>query len=163
MFATYTEKRISPFSLKSTNETLSTPPNKLKILVVEDEKINRINIQRQLSTAYDLEFAENGKEALAKINQFPNIVLIVMDLGLPDVRGSVIAKRIRQDRSRISEIPIIAHTTSSYNEVKKECEESGINDYVEKPSRNNNLCKAIQYWLASSVGRFNYKSVLMVI
>ena len=56
-----------------------------------------------------------------------------MDLGLPDIDGINVTKQIRQNNTYYENIPIIALTAHSKEEIRKACLAAGINDFVTKP------------------------------
>lgn len=103
-----------------------------KILLVEDERINQIiatSLLQQLGHEVDL--AVNGTQAIQKL-QHNNYCLVLLDLGLPDVRGEQIAQFIRNDRS-ICHLPIIVNTAFDLSTVEKACYEIGVDMVINKP------------------------------
>lgn len=103
--------------------------NKYQILVVEDDKPIRNLITTTLK-AHDYKFitAENGEEAIMQASTCcPDIVLL--DLGLPDIDGVEVIKRIRS----WSNMPIIVISARSEDDDKIEALDSGADDYITKP------------------------------
>ena len=103
--------------------------NKLQILVVEDDTPVRNLITTTLK-AHDYRFsaAVNGKEAVmsaASLN--PDVILL--DLGLPDIDGVEVIRRIRS----WSNMPIIVISARSEDNDKIEALDSGADDYLTKP------------------------------
>ncbi len=99
-----------------------------KILVVDDEK----DITEMLDTffrnkGYDVFIANNGQEALRKVELQPNIILL--DVNMPDIDGFEICKRIRDYIS----CPIIFLTARIEDTDKVKGFISGGDDYVVKP------------------------------
>ena len=103
--------------------------NKPLILIVEDDKPVRNLITTTLRThEYNYITAENGAEAIMEASTHnPNIVLL--DLGLPDMDGVDVIKRIRS----WSVMPIIVISARSEDRDKIEALDSGADDYLTKP------------------------------
>ena len=103
--------------------------NKLQILVVEDDAPVRNLITTTLK-AHDYKhiIAENGEEAIRQASTCnPDIVLL--DLGLPDVDGVEVIKKIRT----WSNMPIIVISARSEDSDKIEALDNGADDYLTKP------------------------------
>ena len=103
--------------------------NKTTILVVEDDSAVRNLITNTLET-HDYEYikAVNGQSALQEISAHkPDIILL--DLGLPDIDGIEVIKRIRT----WSEVPIIVISARSEDTDKIDALDSGADDYLTKP------------------------------
>lgn len=101
------------------------------VLVVEDDLINYQFIEALLEkTQVQLLHAENGIQALELCKNINKIDLILMDIKLPEKNGYEITKEIKAFRK---DIPIIAQTAFSINDVKERCFESGCSDIIIKP------------------------------
>ena len=103
--------------------------NKTTILVVEDDRPIRSLIITTLKT-HDYKYlsAENGAAALLEASSHnPDIVLL--DLGLPDMEGVEIIKKIRT----WSNMPIIVISARSEDTDKIEALDAGADDYITKP------------------------------
>jgi signal transduction histidine kinase/CheY-like chemotaxis protein len=106
------------------------PFNGIKALVAEDNKINLMVIKRFLNSwGIDTASAENGQIALsmAKANKYD---LILMDLNMPVMDGKTASVHIREFDK---DIPIIAITANTGENLKSELLTFGINDYIPKP------------------------------
>lgn len=103
--------------------------NKLKILVVEDDTPIRNLITTTLkANEYKHIIATNGEEAIRQASSYnPDIVLL--DLGLPDMDGVQVIKKIRT----WSNVPIIVISARSEDADKIEALDSGADDYLTKP------------------------------
>jgi two-component system, OmpR family, KDP operon response regulator KdpE len=99
------------------------------VLVIEDDDETRAALVRELSTrGYRVEEAEDGRAALRKWeHQRPDVVLL--DLGLPDMDGLEIVRRIRRD----ARTPIVILSGRYEERHKVEALERGADDYVTKP------------------------------
>ena len=104
---------------------------KRRILVVEDELINREILRLQIEDEYDLVFAETGTQALEIIDsQHETLSLILLDLNLPDMKGIDILRNMKNDQ-RTAMLPVIVMTADSDAEV--ECLNLGATDFIPKP------------------------------
>ena len=103
--------------------------NKFQILVVEDDSPIRNLIATTLKTHnYKYLLAQNGEEAIIQASTHdPDVVFL--DLGLPDMDGVEILKKIRE----WSNMPIIVISARSEDEDKIEALDAGADDYLTKP------------------------------
>ena len=104
----------------------------MKILLVEDNEMNRDMLSRRLKRKeYSVVCAENGQIGidLAK-SENPDIIL--MDLSLPVIDGWVASEQLKSDASTQS-IPIIALTAHAMKGDRERAIEAGCNDYDTKP------------------------------
>src|SRR3982750_4163150 len=97
-----------------------------RILLVDDE----VPIQRAVapllrSRGYDVEVAGTGEAAL-KIIESRRPDLIILDLGLPDIEGTEVCRRVRQE----SAVPILVLSARGGERDKVEALELGADDYV---------------------------------
>jgi two-component system KDP operon response regulator KdpE len=100
-----------------------------RILLVDDE----VSIQRAIgpllrSRGYDLDIAATGAEALKIVAERPP-GLIVLDLGLPDLQGTEVCRRVRAT----SQVPIIVLSARGAEADKVNALDLGADDYVTKP------------------------------
>ena len=103
--------------------------NKLLILVVEDDRLVRNLIVTTLKThEYNYLTADNGASALLEASSY-NPDVILLDLGLPDMEGVEVIKRIRT----WSNMPIIVISARSEDADKIEALDAGADDYITKP------------------------------
>ena len=106
----------------------------LKVLVVDDNKINRLLLQKVLNKwGVTSETAENGAEALDKIKSSPDYDVILMDVYMPEMTGIEATQAVRAlSDPYFQNLPIIALTALSESELS-EIHDAGMNDYVLKP------------------------------
>jgi len=105
----------------------------IKVLVVDDNQINRLLINKILTKwGVKTEFAENGVEAIEKIEATPNYDVILMDLNMPKMGGIEATEILRaKPDSYFQQVHIIALTASILNPEAGEI--GGMNDYILKP------------------------------
>jgi PAS domain S-box-containing protein len=107
----------------------------LSVLVVDDNQINRLLINKVLTKwGATIDFAENGQEAIDKIEENPNFDVVLMDIHMP-VMGGLQATEIIRAKSEpyYQQLPIIALTASMLNSEVNEISNAGMNDYILKP------------------------------
>jgi CheY-like chemotaxis protein len=118
-----------------------------KILVVEDEAINRIYMVRLLQKkGWTIIEAEDGIEAVKKYQQ-EKPDFIIMDVGLPGLDGISATKIIREsEASEDSDYRahIIALTAHAFDEDIANCLNAGMDDYLSKPVQAKNLLDLIE-------------------
>lgn len=126
-----------------------TAPN-AQVLVVEDNEINQIVLQAMLEPLkFQLDFADNGKEALEKIKQ-KKYHVILMDHYMPVMDGVETTITIRNmEDEYYRKIPIIALTADAVEGTKEQFFEMGMNDFLTKPVDMKKICKTLQKWIPS--------------
>ena len=114
--------------------------NKTSILIVEDDRPIRNLIVTTLKThEYKYLTAENGREAILEASSH-NPDIILLDLGLPDMEGVDVIKKIRT----WSNMPIIVISARSEDSDKIEALDAGADDYITKPFSVEELLAVIQ-------------------
>ena len=102
-----------------------------RILVIEDEMINREILGAMLRDSYDIVFAETGAQALSVLfSEFRTLSLVLLDLNLPDMNGMEILCRSRED-AMTARLPFIVMTAD--HEAEVECLNFGATDFISKP------------------------------
>jgi two-component system cell cycle response regulator DivK len=103
-----------------------------KILLVEDNEMNRDMLSRRLSRqGHDIIIAVDGAEGIAKARaDRPDLVL--MDMSLPIIDGWEATRRLRADDTT-KHLPIIALTAHAMSGDREKTLEAGCNDYDTKP------------------------------
>jgi PAS domain S-box-containing protein len=118
----------------------------LRILVVEDHKVNQIVTMRLLEKlGCHADLACDGVSALRSVaaNAYD---IVLMDLHMPGVDGMEATRLIRQMPAPKSGIPIVALTASASSENRKVCLGAGMNDYLCKPLEIKALRRALNRW-----------------
>jgi len=114
----------------------------MKILVVEDNELNRDMLTRRLQRKeFTVICAENGQEGIdMALSENPDIIL--MDLSLPILDGWSMAGKLKANKITKS-IPIIALTAHAMKGDRKKALEAGCNDYDTKPINFDRLLDKI--------------------
>jgi two-component system KDP operon response regulator KdpE len=123
--------------------TISDLP--LKILVVDDERPIRRFLSASLGGRYTILEAENGTEALraVAVNR-PDV--IILDLGLPDMDGTEVTRRLRE----WTDIPVIIVSVRDGEQDKVAALDAGADDYLTKPFGTSELLARIRVALRRS-------------
>ncbi|TDQ18760.1 PAS domain S-box-containing protein [Algoriphagus boseongensis] len=119
------------------------------ILVAEDNSVNQILIKKFLTkwNIGNLVMASDGREALDAFSK-GDFDLVLLDLQMPDIDGFEVAFNIRQNPDpKKRNMPILALTAASFNEVKDEMIRTGINDFIPKPFTPEGLYEKIIKYL----------------
>lgn len=120
----------------------------LKILVVEDDEVNRIVTSRLLQRkGYVVQTAANGQKALALLGN-DIFDLVLMDIFMPKIDGLALAKQIKKN-SKTKNIPVVAVTVYVSEEDKERLLAQGMDGYVAKPVNPEELFKVIMQLTAA--------------
>lgn len=125
--------------------------SKWNILLVEDNDSNQMAGSLFLEDmGYNFDVAENGKQALKMYKSKTHYHMILLDIGLPDINGIEVCKRIRkQELKNRTHIPIIALT--AFGEfVEDECWDAGVDEFTIKPIMFGEMNQTMQHWLPKS-------------
>ena len=118
-----------------------------KILVVDDNKVNRHAMQVILSKAgFDVILASSGTEAI-ELTKLSDVDIILMDIQMPEMDGYETAKNIRLMGSRFENIPIIAVTANATESTTEKALAFGMNSAITKPFKPENLLDLINITL----------------
>jgi signal transduction histidine kinase/CheY-like chemotaxis protein len=142
-----------PQQTSEDGETLST----IRMLIAEDNPVN-VMLMKKLLSKWNIvpSIAENGERAVELV-QYGNFDIILMDLQMPVMNGFDAAKEIRKMADfQKSRIPIIALTASALFDIRERVQESGMDDYVSKPFKPNELFDKIQA-LTSKTGANKFR------
>ncbi|NDV26654.1 response regulator [Desulfovibrio sp. JC010] len=118
----------------------------MKILLVDDEKINTLSASRLLEKqGHTVTTACNGLEALDKLHESA-FDCILMDIQMPEMDGYEAISRIRDDFvfGEKSKTPIIAMTGHCFTDARDKFKQAGIEHYVCKPFDFNTLIGVIE-------------------
>ncbi len=111
------------------------------ILVVEDDNLFSDYLKRLLGyNGYNIQLAQNGQEALRYIGS-ETADLVLLDIGLPDMDGRTLLKKIGSDTP---DTPVILMTGDASIESATEALKNGAYDYLAKPLEPNKLFKTIE-------------------
>jgi len=108
---------------------------KINVLVVDDNQINRLLINKVLKKwGATADFAENGQDAINKLELNKNFDVVLMDIHMPVMGGLEATGAIRSKQEPyFQHLPIIALTASMLSDQMGQIENAGMNDYILKP------------------------------
>ncbi len=120
-----------------------------RVLLAEDEKVNRLVVSALLkTTGIDIYQATNGLEVL-ELLQGGQFDLILMDCQMPTMDGYQATAQIRSGEKEGEHIPIIALTANARESDKQRCLDAGMDDFLGKPFRRQDLLGMLVKWLKS--------------
>lgn len=122
-----------------------------KILIIDDDidtlKLVGLMLERQ---GYQIAVASNGTIGLSKASsEVPDLILL--DVMMPDMDGYQVTERLRSDPS-LSHIPIVMFTAKTMVDDKVKGFESGVDDYLTKPTHPAELTAHVKAVLSRSAG-----------
>ncbi len=113
-----------------------------KVLIVDDEETLTWGMAKSLARdrdKYEVEIANNGKEALDVLGKMP-IDLVISDIRMPDINGLDLLIRINKDYPNTK---VIIMTAYGSTDIQKEASKRGSLYYIEKPFEINEIRKLI--------------------
>jgi two-component system, chemotaxis family, sensor histidine kinase and response regulator PixL len=157
---------LAPSTFTKTIETQPSyshePDNKLpKVVLVVDDAISlrqTISLTLQKS-GYQVIQAQNGVEALEKLQLHPDIQVVVSDLEMPRMNGFELLGNFRQ-YPKLAKIPVVILTSRSSEKHRQLAQELGAKAYLTKPYLENEFVSTIKGLINSNVNDFN--DLLMV-
>lgn len=115
------------------------------VLVVEDVELNRDLLGQILEEEYEVAFAADGAEGLAKAAELrPDLIL--MDLSLPVVDGWEATRRLKA-APELASIPVIAVTAHAMTGEEEKARAAGAEDFLTKPVDEGLLLDMLRRWL----------------
>jgi PAS domain S-box-containing protein len=129
------------------------------VLLVDDNSINQqVAIYQIKKLGYGVITANNGLEAVNTLHENSNIDLILMDCQMPVMDGYEATKNIRIFEEKTGEhIPIIAMTANAMLGDREICIEAGMDDYLSKPIRNQELKMIFDRYLGEAKDHVQFK------
>ncbi|HYH03133.1 MAG TPA: PAS domain S-box protein [Bacillota bacterium] len=135
---------MKPAAKFSTEPPALDVAKKLRILVVEDERVNQmVTVQLLQKAGHLIEVASNGREALSKV-ALSKYDLVLMDIQMPEMDGIEATRQIRSLEQDNSHLPIIALTAHALQGHREKFLEVGMDGYVAKPYPKEKLFGEIE-------------------
>lgn len=147
---------MSTFShpMTTTNNSLNlsesdTSTSKLKVLLVDDNKVNQFLGKRILNSLGidQVDLASSGTEALELLRNKTYHVLLT-DVEMPGMNGYELSRQIRSETSISDGLTIIAVTANASDEDREQARAAGIDDYLTKPYSPQDLSEALSKHIA---------------
>lgn len=127
-------------------QALVQQPRKLNILLAEDNPVNqKLAVHLLHKLGHEVCIADNGRLALAKMQQH-GFDLVLMDLQMPEMGGIEAVKHWRNHEAGLGlvRLPVIALTAHAMQGDRERCLASGMDGYVSKPIRAEQLAEEIR-------------------
>ncbi len=122
-----------------------------QLLLAEDDRINqRVAVTMLTKLGYHVVVAQNGREAV-ELRKGANFAAVLMDCQMPELDGYEATKEIRRSEPAGTHTPIIAMTAHSMTTDRTRCLSAGMDDYISKPVRPEELQAVLARWLPATV------------
>jgi CheY-like chemotaxis protein/signal transduction histidine kinase/CHASE3 domain sensor protein len=149
LFLHVMESKLPPDKQRMIRTTLDTETLLAgkKVLIVDDDMRNIFSLSSVLlDKGMQIVEAENGKVALQRLEEQPDINVVLMDIMMPEMDGYEATRRIRKD-PRFTRLPIIALTAKAMKGDREDCLRAGASDYISKPVDTERLLSLLRVWL----------------
>jgi len=140
---------LHPPELMVTQHSIEEARQKeLRLLVVEDNRVSqKVALLMLKKMGYRADVANNGREAVEALKQVP-YDLVLMDQQMPEMDGLSAARIIRASVDILNRrVPIIAMTANALKGDRERCLEAGMDDYLSKPVKPDQLKDKLDQWL----------------
>jgi|GEM_PF-1031752 len=129
-------------NLKKYNKAHTPLPNKLKILLAEDKKINQKVIRLMLnSLGHEVVVAENGEEAMEMFD--PRLFdLVLMDIQMPVMDGLTATRNLKKMYKNLP--PIVGLSANAFEGDREKYMDTGMDEYVNKPVTTNDFINLVE-------------------
>jgi signal transduction histidine kinase/CheY-like chemotaxis protein len=130
---------------------LETGPlaHRARILLVEDNPVNQLVAKGMLGKlGCEVIVAAHGGEAL-KLLEEQGFDMVLMDCNMPVMDGYEASRQIRRS-GRWPDLPIVALTANAMSEERERCRAAGMNDYLAKPFRREELKALLDLWVPTT-------------
>jgi len=116
----------------------------LRILLAEDNVVNqKVALHLLQQMGYQADIASNGREVLEALHR-QSYDVVLMDVQMPQMDGLAATRRICQEWPHTARPRIIAMTANAMKDDREECLNAGMDDYISKPIRVEELFKALK-------------------
>ena len=140
------EKAISLITRHTLEE--ARPTGGVRILIAEDNPVNQKVAALQLQRlGYDSDVVANGRLAVDALRK-KDYALVLMDCQMPEMDGYEATREIRRSEPESRRTPIVAITANAMQGVRERCLDAGMDDYLTKPFKQEDLAAMIARWVS---------------
>ncbi len=149
MLSAMFNKQVMEDAVQFKKPTIEKMQHAATVLVAEDEPVNMLLISEVLGKmGLHVLQATNGQEAIDMLSaELPD--LIFMDINMPEMDGFTATTQIRLLPPPVCNIPVIALTADAMKEDRDRCMQAGMNDYISKPFRLEELENVLKIYLTA--------------
>jgi CheY-like chemotaxis protein len=123
-----------------------------RVLVAEDNPVNqRVAVRMLERLGLEADVALNGHEAVRRVADQP-YALVLMDCQMPELDGFEATAAIRASEQPDDRTPIVAMTAAAMRGDRERCLAAGMDDYISKPVRIEELRSVLARWLPPGLG-----------
>ncbi|WP_249374680.1 response regulator, partial [Streptomyces sp. I05A-00742] len=120
-----------------------------KVLIVDDDIRNVFALTSVLEQhGLTVLYAENGREGIEVLEQHDDVVVVLMDIMMPEMDGYATTAAIRK-MPQFAELPIIALTAKAMKGDREKSIDAGASDYVTKPVDTDQLLTVMKQWMSA--------------
>jgi CheY-like chemotaxis protein/nitrogen-specific signal transduction histidine kinase len=117
------------------------------VLIVDDDVRNIFALTTFLERSeMKVVYAESGREGIVRLQETPEIDVVLMDVMMPEMDGYETMRAIRET-AKFRHLPIIAVTAKAMKGDREKCIEAGASDYIAKPVDMEQLLSLLRVWL----------------
>lgn len=121
--------------------------NHRTVLIADDDIRNIFSLTKALEgLKMNVVTAVDGKDALQKLQEHPEIEIVLLDMMMPEMDGYETARRIREQEA-FADLPVIAVTAKAMMGDREKCVAAGASDYITKPVDIDQLMSLLRVWL----------------
>ncbi len=143
--------RASSILMPPTRPVMAASVEKYRVLVAEDDAVNRTVLQRMLEQlGLEVVTAEDGREALVKLEEMP-FHLVLMDCQMPRLDGLSATRKVREREAEGRHLTIIGVTAFARAVDREHCLAAGMDDHLAKPYQLEDLILVLDRWLPEAV------------
>lgn len=120
-----------------------------RVLLAEDNAANRdVTAMMLEKLGYRVDAVKDGIEAVGALSRASSYAAVLMDVQMPEMNGYEATEEIRRNEGEGRHTPIIAMTGNAMQGDREKAVEAGMDDYVSKPVRLDELGEVLRRWVA---------------